>query len=230
MPRLSSPGPALGARAALPVCLGYLPVGLAFGVLAREAGLAPWQVAAMSLFVFAGSAQFTALLLLGQGAALPSIVATTFVVNLRHLLMSSSLAPHLGGAGGRFLALFGQGVTDETFAVNLGRFRADGWSPGSALAVNLVSQLAWVASGAVGAVAGQLVPRGALGIDYALPAMFLCLLVGQIRSRVHAFAAALSATLALGLYVTVPGNGHVLAASVAASLAALAWVRRRRRR
>lgn len=215
-----------GARAASPICLGYLPVGLAFGVLAQKAGLSAGQIGLMSAVVFAGSSQFTALLLLGQGAALPSVVATTFVVNLRHLLMSSALAAPLQGIGARFSALFGHGVTDETFAVNLVRFRESGWDPLRALAVNLVSQAAWVGSSVAGAFAGQFVPRGALGIDYALPAMFLCLLVLQIRSRVHALVALLSGILAAVVYVAVPGNGHVIAASVAASLAGLVVLRR----
>jgi 4-azaleucine resistance transporter AzlC len=215
-----------GVRAASPICLGYLPVGLAFGVLGQKAGLSAWQIGLMSAVVFAGSSQFTALLLLGQGAALPSVVATTFVVNLRHLLMSSALAAPLRGIGARFSALFGHGVTDETFAVNLARFREEGWEPRRALAVNLVSQAAWVGSSVAGAFAGQFVPTGALGIDYALPAMFLCLLVLQVRSRVHAATAALSAALAVALYAAVPGNGHVIAASVASSLAGL-WLLRR---
>lgn len=219
-----------GLRAASPICLGYLPVGLAFGVLAQKAGLSAWQIGLMSAVVFAGSSQFTALLLLGQGAALPSIVATTFVVNLRHLLMSSALAAPLRGIGARFSALFGHGVTDETFAVNLARFREEGWDRRRALAVNLVSQAAWVGSTVAGAFAGQFVPRGALGIDYALPAMFLCLLVFQVRTRVHAATAVLSAALAVAVYVTVPGNGHVIAASVTASGVGLSLGLLRRRR
>jgi 4-azaleucine resistance transporter AzlC len=214
-----------GVRAAAPICLGYLPVGLAFGVLAQKVGLSAWQIGLMSAVVFAGSSQFTALLLLGQGAALPSIVATTFVVNLRHLLMSSALAAPLHGIGARFSALFSHGVTDETFAVNLARFREEGWDGRRALVVNLVSQAAWVGSTMAGAFAGQFVPQGALGIDYALPAMFLCLLVFQVRTRVHAATAALSAALAVAVYVTVPGNGHVIAASVAASAAGLGLLR-----
>lgn len=215
-----------GGRAALPICLGYLPVGLAFGMLAREAGLAPWQAAAMSVLVFAGSAQFTALLLLGHGAGVASVVSTTFVVNLRHLLMSSAIAPYLRRSGGGFLALFGHGVTDETFAVNLTRFRDGEWSAGRAATVNWVSQAAWAGSSAVGALAGQLVPRGALGIDYALPAMFLCLLVLQVRRRAHLLVAALSGALALAVHLAVPGTAYVLVGSLTASLVGLVAMRR----
>ena len=115
-----------GARAAGPICLGYLPIGLAFGVLAQKAGLAPWQVAAMSVLVFAGSAQFIAVAMLQEGAAAAAIVVTTLVINLRHFLMSSALSVPLRGRGRGFLALFAYGVTDESFAVNSARFHAAG--------------------------------------------------------------------------------------------------------
>src|SRR5512135_1820281 len=99
-----------GLTAAWPICLGYLPIGLAFGVLAQKAGLGPWHVALMSIFVFAGGSQFIAVAMLSAGGSIAAIVATTLVVNLRHLLMSSSLATHLQGTGRRFQTLFAYGV------------------------------------------------------------------------------------------------------------------------
>ena len=81
-----------GLTAAWPICLGYIPIGLAFGVLAQKAGLGAMEIFLMSLLVFAGSSQFIAVSMLDGGAALTSIILTTFTVNLRHLLMSSALA------------------------------------------------------------------------------------------------------------------------------------------
>jgi hypothetical protein len=81
-----------GLSAGWPICLGYLPIGTAFGVLAQKAGLTPLQIGLMSIMVFAGSAQFIAVSMLAVGASAPAIIATTFVVNLRHVLMSSALA------------------------------------------------------------------------------------------------------------------------------------------
>jgi predicted branched-subunit amino acid permease len=78
-----------GARAAGPICLGYVPIGLAFGVLAQKAGLEPWQVGAMSVLVFAGGAQFISVAMLQEGAAALAIVVTTFVVNQRHTSATS---------------------------------------------------------------------------------------------------------------------------------------------
>ncbi len=214
-----------GVRAAWPICLGYAPIGLAFGVLAQQAGLEPWQVGLMSALVFAGSAQFIAVSLLQAGASAAAIVATTFVVNLRHVLMSSALAVHLRGRARPFLALFAYGVTDESFAVNAARFRDGPWDPPRALAMNQTANLAWVLSTVTGAYAGQLVPAGAFGVDFALPAMFLALLVFQVRTRLHGVAAAVGGGVAVALYLAWPGNGYVVVATLAGATAAFALQR-----
>ncbi len=218
-----------GARAGWPICLGYLPIGLAFGVLAQKAGLAPWQVGLMSLLVFAGSSQFIAVAMLQAGAGIAAIVATTFVVNLRHALMSSSLAVPLAGASRRFLALFAYGITDESFALNSSLFREGAWDRYRALALNHAANLTWIAATVAGAFAGQFIAPGAFGIDYALIGMFLCLLVFQLRSRVHAATALLSGALALVLYLALPGNGYVVLGSVLGATGGFAlrrWARR----
>lgn len=211
-----------GMAAAWPVCLGYLPIGLAFGVLARQAGLTPWEIGLMSLLVYAGSAQFIAVSMLGSGAAAVPIVLTTLTVNLRHLLMSSSLAVHLRGLGIGRLSLYAYGVTDESFALNMARFREGDWDWGRALALNQTANLAWVASTVAGGWGGQFIPAGAFGIDYALPAMFICLLVYQIRGRLHLLVALLSGGLAVAFALLLPGNAYiVLAAACAATLGVL---------
>ncbi|MGD8387910.1 MAG: AzlC family ABC transporter permease [Desulfobacteraceae bacterium] len=218
-----------GVKAAWPIFLGYLPIGAAFGVLAQQSGFSPLGVGLMSLFVFAGSSQFIAVSMLASGAGASSVVATTFVVNLRHLLMSSSLAPHLGHAGKGWLSFLAHGVTDESFAVNHARFSQGGWSWQSALAVNQSSCAVWVGSTMTGAWVGRLIPQGALGIDYALIAMFLCLLVFQLRGRRHAVTAVLSGVLAVLLSLWIPGNAYVVIASVmAAAVGTLAVSRERR--
>jgi 4-azaleucine resistance transporter AzlC len=220
-----------GLRAAWPICLGYTPVGLAFGVLAQKAGLAPWQVGLMSAVVYAGSSQFIAVAMLQAGAGIASIVATTFAVNLRHALMSSSIAVPLAGAGRRFLALFAYGLTDESFALNSSLFRErSGWDRLRALALNHAANLTWIAATVAGAYAGQFVPPGALGIDYALTGMFLCLLVFQLRSPTHALAAALGGAVALGLYLAFPGNAYIVLGAAAGASGAMAARRAARRR
>jgi len=207
-----------GIKAGWPICLGYFPIGLAFGVLAQKAGLHPIEIGLMSLLVFAGSSQFVAVSMLSGGAFVLSIVLTTFVINLRHLLMSSSLAVYLRSVNKSWTALFAYGVTDESFAVNLTRFRDRNWDWRQALVVNQTANLAWIASSIVGAYSGQFIPAGAFGIDYALIAMFLCLLVFQLRGRLYALTAIVAGVLAVFLALLVPGNSYIVLASVLAAV------------
>jgi 4-azaleucine resistance transporter AzlC len=213
-----------GMAAAWPICLGYVPIGLAFGVLAHKAGLSPWQIGLMSLFVYAGSSQFIAVSMIGSGAAAIPIILTTFTVNLRHLLMSSSLAVHLRRLGVGRLSLFAYGVTDESFALNIIRFREGGWDWRSALALNQTANLAWIASTVIGGYGGQFIPAGdgdtlrqGVPIDYALPAMFICLLVFQIRGRLYLLVAVLSGLLAVAFSLLFPGNAYIVMASATAA-------------
>ncbi len=206
-----------GVKAAWPIFLGYVPIAAAFGVLAQKAGLGVLDVGLMSLLVFAGSAQFIAVSMLDGGAGASAVVATTFVVNLRHLLMSSALAPHLSRVRHSRLALVAYGITDESFAVNHARFSRGGWHWRPALVVNQTSCAVWVAGTMIGAWAGRFIPQGAFGIDYALIAMFLCLLVFQLRGRRHAFTAVIAGALAVALSLVLPGNAYIIIATVAAA-------------
>lgn len=215
-----------GLRTAWPICLGFFPIGLAFGVLAQKAGLGAWEVALMSTFVFAGGSQFIAVAMLQAGVPALPIIATTFMVNLRHFLMSSSLAIHLRGAGGRFLALYAYGVTDESFAVNMGRFREGGWERWRALVVNHATNLTWILCTVAGTWVGQFIPPRALGIDYALTAMFICLLIYQLRSRLAVVTAILAGIISALIYVTVPGNINVVIAAIGGATAGFLLKRR----
>ena len=206
-----------GLNAGWPICLGYLPIGMAFGILAQKAGLTPLHIGLMSLMVFAGSAQFIAVSMLAIGAAAPAIITTTFVVNLRHVLMSSALAVYLRTAHRGLLALYAYGVTDESFAVNLPRFNGGTWSLPRALVVNHAANLTWFVSTVAGGIGGRFIPEGAAGIDYALIAMFICLLIYQIRKLVHLLTAVIAGLTAVGLALMIPGNTYIVIASVAAA-------------
>ncbi|PID72863.1 MAG: branched-chain amino acid ABC transporter permease [Desulfobulbus propionicus] len=203
-----------GFKASWPICLGYFPTGLALGVLAQQAGLPWWAVLLMSMLVFAGSAQFICVAMLASGASLFSIIATTFVVNLRHALMSSTLAIHLQNVNRCFLSLFAYGITDESFAVNMIRFKDQGWTRWSAIGVNQLSNLVWIISTVLGTVIGQFIPQGMFGIDYALTAMFICLLCYQLQGRVFFLTAIATALIALLWYVLIPGDSYIVGASI----------------
>lgn len=219
-----------GLSAGWPICLGYLPIGMAFGVLAQKAGLTPLQIGLMSILVFAGSSQFIAVSMLTAGASAPAIITTTFVVNLRHLLMSSALAVYLRAAHRGLLALYAYGVTDESFAVNLPRFNAGSWNLPRALVVNHAANLTWFISTVSGGIGGRFIPEGALGIDYALIAMFICLLIYQIRKSIHLLTAVIAGMTAVGLALLIPGNTYIVTASMAAATAGVVIQRKIMRR
>ena len=206
-----------GLHAAWPICLGYFPIGLALGVLAQKAGLPWWAVAMMSVMVFAGSAQFICVAMIAAGASTPAIILTTFVVNLRHVLMSSALAVYLQGVNRSFLALYSYGVTDESFAVNLTRFREGKWDRWRALIVNHLANSVWIVATTCGALLGQFVPQGALGIDYALTGMFICLLVFQLQGRLYIITGLLAAVISVAWYLMIPGDSYIVGASMSAA-------------
>ncbi len=206
-----------GATVAWPICLGYIPIGLALGVLAQQTGLPWWAVGLMSILVFAGSAQFICVAMLAAGASLSAIILTTLIVNLRHVLMSSALAVYLPQVNSRFLALFAYGITDESFAVNMARFRDSDWDRWRALAVNHISNLTWIIATVTGSLVGQLVPQGAFGIDYALTGMFICLLVFQLNGRIYIITGVLGGLISIGWYLSIPGDSYIVGASVSAA-------------
>lgn len=203
--------------AAWPICLGYFPVGLALGVLAGQSDIPWWAMAMMSVLVFAGSAQFICVAMLAAGSSLGAIIGTTFIVNLRHVLMSSALAVYLHGVKRSFLALFSYGITDESFAVNMARFRTGNWTRIQALIVNQLANSVWILATVSGVLVGQFVPPGAFGIDYALIGMFICLLVFQLHNRIHVITGIIAAVVAVLWAQFVPGDSYIVGAAVCAA-------------
>lgn len=206
-----------GAMASWPICFGYIPIGLALGVLANQAGIPVWAVTMMSIMVFAGSAQFICVAMLAAGASIWSIIFTTFVVNLRHFLMSSAVAVHLSGLHRLFLSFFAYGITDESFAVNMTRFREGDWDHLRAITVNQLANFSWAAATTCGALVGQFIPQGAFGTDYALTAMFLALLLFQLHNVVYVLTGLSALGIAVLWYLFIPGDSYIIGASISAA-------------
>lgn len=213
-----------GAVRAVPIILGYLPIGLAFGVLASTAGLGIPATLAMSLFVFAGSSQFIAVGLIGAGAGIAAITITVFLVNLRHMLMSAYLAPHLRQLKTWQLTLFSYEITDESFAIHSAFFRQYGVPPAKELfALNMSAHLAWITGSLIGAWVGSSVifDTAAFGVDYALPAMFIALLIMQIENLRHIGIAVFAAALGLAFYLAGMTQLYIILATVIAATVGL---------
>jgi 4-azaleucine resistance transporter AzlC len=203
---------------AMPIILGYLPIGFAFGILSVNAGVSPYNTLAMSILVYAGSAQLIAVSLLAGGISPVSIILTTLVVNLRHLLMSAALSPYVRDWPKKLVALFAFELTDETFGLHSIRFPKGETSPAETIGINLIAQLGWVGGTWMGIAAGELITDvRPFGLDYALPAMFIALLVFQIQGRSYAIVAGAAAALSLGLYLAGAGQWNVILATIIAA-------------
>ena len=221
-----------GVRRALPIVLGYVPVAFAFGVLAVKNQIPPALAIAMSMLIFAGSGQFVLAGLWGAGTGALSVIVAVFVVNLRHLLMSAAIAPHLSPLPRRLRALFGFEMTDETFGVHISAFQS-GWKLAAAtlFSCNVTAHLSWVAGTVLGAFCGGLITDvKPLGLDYALTAMFLALVVPQCSSRLHLLTGIFAAVLSLGFKMAGMGQWNVVAATIVAATAGTALVLRQARR
>ncbi|HHX77088.1 MAG TPA: AzlC family ABC transporter permease [Firmicutes bacterium] len=206
---------AAGCREALPVILGYLPVGFAYGLLARQAGLSPLLTGLMSLIVFAGSSQFICVAMLGTGAAFLPIIITTFLVNLRHLLMSASLAPYYRKFDGKWLPLLAFGLTDETFAVVSTALQKEPRDEKYIFALNMSSYAAWVTGSLFGGLlGGALAVVTSMGLEYVLYAMFIFLLVIQLNSWRMVAVSLITGLAALVCCKFLPGQWYIITATI----------------
>jgi 4-azaleucine resistance transporter AzlC len=210
-----------GARLGMPVFLGYLPIGAAFGIVASASGLTVLQVAACSAFVFAGAGQFIAVNLMAAGAGLAGVLFATAVLNLRHVLFSATLAPYLRSTPLRMQLPLALTMTDETFGVNVTDLRsgtADEWSM---LGVGVFSWSGWLLGSTLGATATALIgDPSRWGVQFAMPAMFTALLVAQVTGKRHLVAAGVAAALAIALSPFVSGAWPVVIGAMGAATVA----------
>jgi len=207
-----------GARLGLPIFLVYMPVGAAFGLAATAAGFTFVQATACSALALAGAGQFIGLAALAGSGNLAAALIATGVVNLRYLLFSATMAPHLKDVPRWHQVLLAHTLTDETFAVNIADARAGRAERFSMTGVGVISWAGWTLGTAIGAAAGSAIgDPSKWGVDFAMPAMFIALLVGQVTRRREFVAAALAAVLALALSIWLPGQWPVVVGAVAAA-------------
>jgi 4-azaleucine resistance transporter AzlC len=206
-----------GVRLGTPVFAGYVPVGAAFGLAATAAGFTVIQAIACSALVLAGAGQFIGLAAIAGGNLAAALVATG-VVNLRYVLFSATLSPYLTDVPRWNQALLAFTLTDETFAINIADAREGKADRYSMLGVGGVSWVGWTLGTIAGALAGSAIGNpSAWGVDFAMPAMFTALLVGQVTGRRELVAGGLAAVTALALSTVLPGQWPVVAAAVTAA-------------
>ena len=206
-----------GTRLGSPVFLGYVPIGAAFGLAATAAGFTVVQATACSALVLAGAGQFIGLAAIASGNLTAALIATG-VVNLRYVLFSATLSPYLQDVPLWNQSLLAFTLTDETFGINITDAREGKADRFSMLGVGAVSWVGWTFGTFVGAMAGSAIgDPSKWGVQFAMPAMFTALLVGQITGRRELIAGALAAALALGLSAVLPGQWPIVVAAVAAA-------------
>ena len=209
-----------GVRASLPIVAGYLPIGMAYGILASQAGLSTVTTVLMSVLVFAGSAQLICVNMIAIGAGILPIIVMTFLVNLRHLLMSASLSIHLKKAAKGLLPFIGFLITDESFAVSSAGIGEREDRAAYFLGLGVTAYLAWLISSWTGAFLNDILPLVDLpGLDFVLPAMFIVLLVMQLNSRLEILVAAISAFFSLLFVFILPENWNIISATIIAATA-----------
>jgi 4-azaleucine resistance transporter AzlC len=213
----------LGVRAGfielLPLWLAVAPFGALYAMQARIAGLSLWETQAMSLFVFAGASQFTAVTLVLSGATPLSIILATLIVNLRHALLAASIAPYLRGVGVLGRAALAFQLTDESYALAIRRFRDGSATPAYLLGTNVSLYLCWQAATLGGFLLGSALPDPArFGLDLVFPLTFLGLLLPMLLDRPTWAAAIAAAALALIGQALLPGHWYIMLAGIGGSL------------
>ncbi|MFZ7945281.1 AzlC family ABC transporter permease [Neobacillus sp. 19] len=172
-----------GIHAGISIGIGYFPIALTFGLLAKTSGLSIYETVFMSIIVFAGASQYISLSLIAYGTGILEIILTTFIVNIRHFLMSATLnekseEDHLFNK-----IFYSFGITDETFSV--AATREGKVSTGFMLGLNSVAYVSWVVWSGIGHLIGASLPQTlqeSMGV--ALYAMFIGLLVPSMKKSV----------------------------------------------
>jgi 4-azaleucine resistance transporter AzlC len=193
-----------GIQAGLSIAIGYIPVALTYGLLAKSTGLTLWEAISMSIFVFAGAAQFITLNLIALGTGGIEIILTIFMVNIRHLLMSASIGEKSEKAPKYFKAIYSFFITDETFSISA--TREGKLTTKFMFGIGITSYSSWVVSSGLGYLIGSGLPKVLQeGMSIALYAMFIGLLVPSAKkSRKFLYLAGLAAAINT-LLMQIPG-------------------------
>lgn len=194
-----------GVKDCVPTLLGYLSIGFAAGVVEKTAGLSIIEIALLSIFVYAGSAQFIAAGMIAMSSPVSAIIFTIFFVNLRHFLLSAALSPYFRHLSPWKNMFVGSLLTDETFGVAINhlsskKFGSYKWMVG----LNITAYLNWILANIAGGFFGNWIPNPErFGLDFALPAMFIGLLVLQIVSQKKYFVDIMVILSAVGIVVGI---------------------------
>jgi 4-azaleucine resistance transporter AzlC len=203
-----------GARAIAPLLIAVVPFGLVFGIVAAGSTVGPWLGGSTSVIIFAGAAQLATLQLIDASAAGAVVIATALVINARHLMYSAALAPHFQEFPAIARVALPYVMTDQAFAVSIVRYgemtdpvHKRWFFVGAALAL----WVTWQISTVFGIVLGAQVPAS-WSLDFAIPLVFLVLLIPAIKSRPDLVAAVIGGGVAVATAGAPYGLGLMIGA------------------
>lgn len=170
-----------------PIIIGYIPVGISFALIAIEIGLNKIEVIIMSVFVLGAASQIAVLPLIKDEAALFYIFIVTFLINLRHVALSSSLAPNLKNFTTFETLIFSYGLTDESYTIHALDIESKHFKKNTAIGINVGTHIIWVISTVIGCFIGTLLINyfNYIRIDFALTAMFVSIVAIFIKINVY---------------------------------------------
>ncbi|GEO67971.1 branched-chain amino acid ABC transporter [Levilactobacillus spicheri] len=206
-------------RVAMPLNLSYIPIGLACGILLHAAGFNTLLTGLVSILIFSGGAQFLIATMLTINSPLLSIVLMLFFLELRYALLSSSLSPYLKGQSNRFLFFFAVSLNDENYAINYLKFATDKkWTGKEALMVEHYSLLFWALSNLIGSLIGSALKIDLGIVNFALTALFLYMIVMQIKNRLTLLICVIAGLLAALCMMIVKSTLGLVISTIIASL------------
>ena len=206
----------------LPMLVAYVPIAMLWGTLAASKGFSPFEAFAMSALVYAGASQFVAIEMWRDPLPIVLMVATIFVVNLRHVLYSASVARHMGKIPAKFHPFLIYVLTDEAWALLERRALAKPLSLGYFIGVAVPLWPTWFFSSTVGAFLGKALGDPAvIGLDFAFAAMFISILVGFWKGPRTGAVIAASAIAAILGKLYAPGAWYIMLGGVAGVVAAV---------
>lgn len=182
-----------GIKSSIPIAVGYFPIAIAFGVMAANSGIDIGGSISMSVFVFAGAAQFMAAEMIHSGISAVEIILAVFILNFRHFIMSLSVFHRLKEKSRAKRSIIAFGVTDETFAVV--SFRED-INSRFVIGLMLFSYISWVFGTLAGGLFFNLIPSSiSNSMAIGLYAMFIGLLVPNVVKNLKLLIVCLSGML-----------------------------------
>ncbi|MGM0604357.1 MAG: AzlC family ABC transporter permease [Halobacteriota archaeon] len=212
-----------GVRVAVPIILGIIPFALVAGITAVGAGLSILEAVGMSVIVFAGASQLAAIDLIGSNASFVVVVATAVVINVRMMMYSASIAPYFQRFSLRLRSLLAYVLTDQAYAMSVAEYATndDRHRMWYYFGIGATLWVVWQIGTVVGAVIGAGVPDS-LGLDFALPLVFLALLVPAMKDSATTAAAIVAGVVAVAVVtIGVPLNLDLPIAAIAGILAGL---------